>query len=121
VFAVGDVAVSSDGVLPQVAQPAIQGGKHAGLQIRRLLAGSGTEVFHYKNKGIMATIGRSDAVVELPFGLRLKGFIAWMAWLALHIVTLVGNRNRLSTLLNLSIRYFTWPRSLNMIVGDHND
>ncbi len=121
VFAVGDVAVSSDGVLPQVAQPAIQGGKHAGLQIRRLLAGSPTEVFHYKNKGIMATIGRSDAVVELPFGLRLKGFIAWMAWLALHIVTLVGNRNRLSTLLNLSIRYFTWPRSLNMIVGDHND
>jgi NADH:ubiquinone reductase (H+-translocating) len=121
VFAVGDVAVGEGGPLPQVAQPALQGGKHAALQIRRLLAGSATESFHYKNKGMMATIGRSDAVVELPFGLRLKGFVAWLAWLALHIVTLVGNRNRLSTLLNLSIRYFTWPRSLNMIVGDHND
>ena len=66
----------------------------------------------------MATIGRSDAVVELPFGLRLRGVIAWLAWLGLHIVTLVGNRNRLATLINLSVRYFTWPRSLNIVVGD---
>lgn len=117
VFAVGDVA-GTDQPLAQLAQPAIQGGKHAGVQIRRLIAGAATEEFHYKDKGTMATIGRSDAVVQLPFGLRLKGFIAWVAWLGLHIVTLVGNRNRLATMINLSVRYFTWPRSLNIVVGD---
>jgi NADH:ubiquinone reductase (H+-translocating) len=130
VFAVGDVSVGDTAVgdtsgsgeaLPQVAQPAIQGGKHAGVQIRRILAGSPTEPFHYRDKGIMATIGRSDAVVQLPFGLRLHGHVAWLAWLGLHVVTLVGNRNRLATLINLSVRYFTWPRSLNMIVGDPTD
>ncbi len=120
IFVVGDVAAAPD-VLPQVAQPAIQGGKHAGVQIRRLLGGASTEAFRYHDKGIMATIGRSDAVVQFPNGFRLKGTLAWLAWLALHVVTLVGNRNRLSTLVNLSIRYFTWPRSLNMIVGDPSD
>ena len=117
VFAVGDDA-GNDQPLAQLAQPAIQGGKHAGVQIRRLIAGAATEEFHYKDKGTMATIGRSDAVVQLPSGLRLKGFIAWVAWLGLHIVTLVGNRNRLATMINLSVRYFTWPRSLNIVVGD---
>jgi NADH:ubiquinone reductase (H+-translocating) len=124
VFAVGDVAGGEAGrgePLPQVAQPAIQGGQHAGVQIRRLLAGAATEPFRYHDKGIMATIGRSDAVVQFPFGLRLRGPLAWLAWLALHVVTLVGNRNRLATLINLSVRYFSWPRSLNMIVGDPAD
>ncbi len=120
VFAVGDVAATGQ-PLAQLAQPAIQGGKHAGIQIRRLLAGATTQEFHYKDKGTMATIGRSDAVVQLPFGLRLKGFLAWVSWLGLHIVTLVGNRNRLATLINLSVRYFTWPRSLNIVVGDPVD
>jgi NADH:quinone reductase (non-electrogenic) len=121
VFAVGDVALTESDPLPQLAQPAIQGGRHAGVQIRRLLAGSPTEPFHYKDKGTMATIGRSDAVVELPSGLKLKGTLAWLAWLGLHIVTLVGNRNRFATLANLSVRYFTWPGSLNVITGDDPD
>jgi NADH dehydrogenase len=118
VFAVGDVAVTASEPLPQLAQPAIQGGRHAGVQIRRLLGGAATEPFHYKNKGTMATIGRSDAIVELPPGIKMKGFIAWLAWLGLHIVTLIGHRNRIATLANLSIRYFTWPGSLNVIIGD---
>lgn len=117
IFAVGDVS-GQENPLAQLAQPAIQGGRHAGVQIRRLLAGSATEEFHYKNKGTMATIGRSDAVVELPHGIRMRGFIAWLAWLGLHIVTLTGNRNRLATLINLSVRYLTWPQSLNIVVGD---
>ena len=117
IFAVGDVA-GTESPLAQLAQPAIQGGRHAGTQIKRLLAGLPTEEFHYKNKGTMATIGRSDAVVELPIGLRMKGLIAWLAWLGLHIVTLIGNRNRLATLINLSVRYFSWPRSINIVVGD---
>ncbi|MFP5345963.1 MAG: NAD(P)/FAD-dependent oxidoreductase [Actinomycetes bacterium] len=118
VFAVGDVAINEDDPLPQLAQPAIQGGRHAAVQIRRMLAGSPTEPFHYKDKGIMATIGRSDAVVQLPSGIKLKGFIAWIAWVLLHIVTLVGNRNRIATMANLSVRYLAWPGALNLIVGD---
>jgi NADH dehydrogenase len=121
VFAVGDVAVTPDAPLPQLAQPAIQGGKHAGVQIRRLLAGSSTEPFTYRDKGTMATIGRSDAVVQLPFGLRIKGFVAWVAWLALHLVELMGGRNRIASMINLSVRYLSWPRSVNMVVGDHVD
>ena len=120
IFAVGDVA-ATEHPLPQLAQPAIQSGKHAGVQIRRLLAGAPSQAFHYKDKGIMATIGRSAAVVQLPFGLRMRGLPAWLVWLALHILTLVGNRNRLATMINLSVRYFTWPRSLNIVVGDPVD
>jgi NADH dehydrogenase len=121
VFAVGDVALTPDAPLPQLAQPAIQGGKHAGVQIRRLLAGSTTEPFTYRDKGTMATIGRSDAVVQLPFGLRMKGWPAWVAWLALHLVELMGGRNRIASMINLSVRYLSWPRSVNMVIGDHVD
>lgn len=121
IFAVGDVGVNPDNPLPQLAQPAIQGGKHAGVQIRRILVGAPTEPFEYRDKGTMATIGRSDAVVQLPFGLRMKGFPAWLAWLALHLVELMGGRNRIASLINLSVRYLSWPRSLNIVVGDHVD
>jgi NADH:ubiquinone reductase (H+-translocating) len=121
IFAVGDVAASADSALPQLAQPAIQGGRHAAIQIRRLLAGSSTEPFRYKDKGFMATIGRNDAVVQLPNGIKMGGFFAWLAWVVLHIVTLVGNRNRLATMSNLSVRYFAFFGSLNVIVGDPPD
>jgi NADH dehydrogenase len=121
VFAVGDVSVHPEDPLPQLAPPAIQGGKHAGVQIRRILAGAPTEPFHYRDKGTMATIGRSDAVVQLPFGLRMKGWPAWLAWLALHLVELMGGRNRVASLINLSVRYVSWPRAVNMVVGDHVD
>ncbi|GAB3595488.1 NAD(P)/FAD-dependent oxidoreductase [Angustibacter peucedani] len=120
VFAVGDVALDPED-LAQVAQPAIQGGKHAGVQIRRILAGSPTQPFKYFDKGTMATVGKGDAVVQFPFGLRLRGTLAWLSWLGLHIVELMGGRNRLATLINLSVRYFSWPRSLNVVVGDPAD
>jgi NADH dehydrogenase len=118
VFAVGDMAAPVDGALPQLAQPAIQGGRHAAAQIRRLVAGERTEAFTYKDKGIMATIGRSDAVIQLPNGVKMRGLVAWLAWLGLHIVTLMSNRNRLATMANLSVRYLTWKRGANVIVGD---
>ena len=86
-FAVGDVAASVDGTLPQLAQPAIQGGRHA-------------------------------AVVQLPRGVKLRGRVAGLAWVGLHIVMLVGHRNRLATLANLSVRYLAWPGRLNVIMGD---
>jgi NADH:quinone reductase (non-electrogenic) len=118
IFAVGDIGASVDEALPQLAQPAIQGGRHVAAQIRRLIAGEPTEPMVYKDKGTMATIGHNAAVAQLPKSVRLKGRVAWLAWVALHIVTLMGQRNRLATLANLSVRYLAWPGRLNVIVGD---
>jgi NADH:quinone reductase (non-electrogenic) len=120
VFAVGDIAVIDDQPLPQLAQPAIQEGRHAAGQIIRLLAGQPTTPMRYKDKGIMATIGHRSAVVDLPSGIRFRGTIAWVAWLALHLITLLGGRNRISALVNLSWRYLTWSRGGGVIVGDEN-
>lgn len=118
VFAAGDIAIIDEQPLPQLAQPAIQMGRHSARQIRRMLAGKSTQQFRYRDRGIMATIGRSAAVVELPIGIKLKGWIAWIAWLFLHIFELMGGRNRIAAMANLSVRYLTWKRSANVIVGD---
>jgi len=121
VFAIGDMAAARSGdetrLLPQLAQPAIQEGRLVGEQIRRLLAGEETIPFEYRNKGIMATIGRRAAVAELRSGLRLRGTPAWLAWLGLHIVFLVGVRNRTSVLLNWAWRYVSWRRGPKVIAG----
>jgi NADH:ubiquinone reductase (H+-translocating) len=121
IFAAGDLALIQGAPLPQQAQPAIQTGAHAGRQIAHLLAGEPTQRFSYRDKGTMATIGRNAAVVDLPPGVRLTGVLAWLAWLGLHIVMLLGNRNRLSTMLNLSWRYLAWPSGSGVIVGDIPD
>ncbi|MGH3403964.1 MAG: NAD(P)/FAD-dependent oxidoreductase [Streptosporangiaceae bacterium] len=118
IFAAGDISVSGQDPVAQLAQPAIQEGRHAAHQVRRLLAGQPTEAFTYHDKGIMATIGSRSAVVELPTGIRLRGTLAWLAWLGLHLVTLLGNRNRIVALVNLSWRYLTWSRGGGIIVGD---
>jgi len=118
IFAVGDIALIDGQPLPQVAQPAIQAGRHAAGQIRRLLAGQPTDAFSYHDKGIMATIGHRSAVVQIPHHVRIRGTLAWLAWLALHLVTLLGNRNRISALVNLSWRYLTWSRGGGVIMGD---
>jgi NADH dehydrogenase len=118
VFAVGDVSMSGKDPVAQLAQPAIQQGRHAARQIRLLMAGQETTEFHYHDKGTMATIGSRSAVVELPVGIRLRGTLAWLAWLGLHLFTLLGNRQRLNTLVNLTSRYVTWSRGGGFIVGD---
>jgi NADH dehydrogenase len=118
VFAAGDIAIDPARPVPQLAQPALQEGKHAGEQVIRLLRGLPTEPFSYHDKGIMATIGRRSAVVQLPSGVRLRGTLAWFAWLGLHLIYLLGNRNRVVTLFNLAWRYLTWSRGGGIIVGD---
>lgn len=118
IFAIGDIAYVEEDPLPQLAQPALQGGRHAAAQIMRLEAGQDTVPFRYHDKGIMATIGRRSAVCDLPSGIRFRGTLAWFAWLGLHIFYLLGGRNRISTLLNLSWRYMTWHHGGGMIVGD---
>jgi NADH dehydrogenase len=118
ILAAGDIALTVDKPLPQLAQPAIQLGRHAAEQVQRLVAGRRLAPFSYHDKGTMATIGRRAAVVELAIGIRLTGTLGWFAWLGLHIFMLLGGRNRLTTLVNLSWRYLTFTRSGGMIVGD---
>ncbi len=118
VYAIGDVSVSPDAPLPQLAQPALQGGKHVAKVIAAEIKGkSGPKPFKYKDKGTMATIGRSSAVAEIKFLPRLKGFPAWIIWVGLHIATLLGNRNRFATLINLTAKYLVGG-SHNAIVGE---
>jgi NADH:quinone reductase (non-electrogenic) len=117
IFAIGDASVGVNNPLPQLAQPAIQEGKFAAKQIARLHRGLDTQTFHYHDKGTMATIGRGDAVLQMPMGVKLKGVLAWAGWIVLHIAYLLGGRNRVQTLINLGSRYFG-PRRSNAIVGD---
>jgi len=118
IFAIGDIALIDDQPLPQLAQPALQMGKHAASQIHRLVNGQPTVPFRYRDKGIMATIGYRSAVVELPHRVRFHGTLAWLTWVALHLITLLGGRNRLTALVNMSWRYLTWRSGGGLIVGD---
>lgn len=121
-FAIGDVAgAESGGELPQLAQPAIQAGKHVARQLDRISRGLPPLSFSYRDRGTMATIGRRAAVAELRAGVRLTGTVAWMAWLGLHLVELLGGRNRLSVLLNWSWRYLAWRRAAGLIPGPSAD
>lgn len=118
VFAIGDIAatIERDGnVLPQVAQPAIQGGKHVAQQIGRRIRNERSTPFRYVDKGSMATIGRHSAVAELATGQRLSGYVGWVAWLAVHIVSLMGFRNRLNVFVNWSWNYFTYDRGSRLL------
>ena len=120
VFVAGDVAAPDPGdgpLIAQLAQPAIQEGRHAGRQLIALASGRPLEPFVYADKGIMATIGRRAAVAELPNGLKLRGTAAWLAWLALHIVFLLGFRNRVAVLVNWAWRYLWWRRGTRVIAG----
>jgi NADH dehydrogenase len=116
VFAIGDVSIGPE-QLPQVAQPAIQGGKYVAKLIKADLTGKTRRPFKYRDKGIMATIGRASAVAEIKFLPKMTGFPAWVIWVGLHVATLLGNRNRLATLINLSAKYLVWG-SHNAIVGE---
>ncbi|MGH3159460.1 MAG: NAD(P)/FAD-dependent oxidoreductase [Streptosporangiaceae bacterium] len=118
IFAIGDVAFVEDNPVPELAQPAIQAGRFAAQQIRRLTAGEATTAFHYHDKGTMATIGRRSAVVQLNYGIKFGGTLGWLSWLGLHIFLLLGGRNRISALLNLSWRYLTWSHGGGLIVAD---
>jgi len=123
VFVVGDAGAVPWGpgrpeACPQVAQVAIQSGKHVANQILRLLAGEPTTAFVYHDKGLMATIGRHAAVAQLRRGFILRGTLGWLAWLGLHLVYLVGFRNRVVVLVNWWWRYLDWPSGPRLIVAD---
>ena len=118
IFATGDIALDQENPSPQLAQPALQEGRHAAEQIVHLVRGEPTQPFHYHDKGTMATIGRRSAVVQLARGARITGTLAWFAWLGLHLFYLIGNRNRIATMINLAWRYIAWGHGGGVIVGD---
>lgn len=123
VWAIGDVAAivdqrGRDGqLLPQLAPVAMQSGRHVARQICCLAAGKPAVAkrFRYRDKGTMATIGRSRAVAELPLGIKLTGFPAWLSWLGLHLVMLAGFRNRISVFANWAWNWLTYDRGPRLI------
>ncbi len=124
VYAIGDAAAVPWGperpgtVCPQLAQVAIQSGRHAAQSILERLEGRPSQPFRYHDKGIMATIGRRAAIAELPNGRMIRGTLGWLAWLALHLVYLIGFRNRVTVLVNWSWRYLSWASGPRIIIGD---
>ncbi|GAB3507231.1 NAD(P)/FAD-dependent oxidoreductase [Spirosoma knui] len=120
VFAIGDIAFMKTEKWPKghpgVAQPAIQQGNHLAKNLRRILKNEPTEPFEYFDKGSLAIVGRSRAVADLPGNLHLGGFIAWMAWLFVHIWYLVGFRSKLIVFSNWMYRLFTYQRGTRLII-----
>ncbi len=111
IMAIGDSASFSDGLprpLPGVAQVAIQQGAHAARSIVARLAGQSLPAFRYNDRGSMATIGRAKAIADLGF-VQLSGFVAWLAWLFVHLISLVGYENRILVLTQWAW-YYVWRR-----------
>ncbi|HRO45669.1 NAD(P)/FAD-dependent oxidoreductase [Agriterribacter sp.] len=122
IYAIGDTCLqTSDPDFPeghpQVAQVALQQGKNLAINFRRIAAQQPLRPFRYRDKGTMAIIGRNKAVADLPKPpLHFRGFIAWFMWLFIHLISLVTYRNKITTLYNWMIAYFTKDQALRMII-----
>jgi NADH:quinone reductase (non-electrogenic) len=120
VFVAGDLASFSHQTgkpLPGVAQVAKQQGRHAAANVARLISGDTTTAFRYIDPGNMATIGRNAAIADFGF-LRVSGYLGWLLWLFVHILFLIGFRNRLSVMMQWAAAYLTYQRSVRLIT--HN-
>jgi len=120
VFVIGDLASmkNKDGrPLPGVAQVAIQMGRHAARNIVRTIESQPHSAFEYHDLGNMATIGRASAVADLG-RVQLKGYVAWLAWIFVHIVALIGFRNRLVVMIEWAWAYVSYQRSVRLITYD---
>jgi NADH:ubiquinone reductase (H+-translocating) len=119
VFVLGDMASTPDGrggTLPGLAPVAIQQGRHSAKNIFRMARGKQPLPFHYVDKGQMATIGRSRAVMQYGNRIRMTGFPAWIMWLVVHIYFLIGFRNRFFVFLEWAFAYLTFRRGARLIV-----
>jgi NADH dehydrogenase len=122
IFAIGDVAVMEGDEKypkghPQMAPPAQQQGRLVAKNIGSLIAKRPLKPFHYLNKGSMATIGRNRAVVDMAGGIRFQGIFAWYVWMFVHLMSLVGFRNKVFTFLSWMWNYFSFDRSNRLIIG----
>jgi NADH dehydrogenase len=130
IYVIGDLAAftTEDGTtLPMVAPVATQQGTWAAQNIQRQLTGEALRPFHYRDRGHMATIGRNAAVAHIG-RFTFKGFIAWIVWLVIHLVNLIGFRNRLMVLINWAWNYLFFEHVVRLILnpqhhqpGEQND
>jgi NADH dehydrogenase len=118
VFVVGDLAaLTLNGVqVPAVAPAAMQAAKHAAANVLRSINGQARLPFSYRNKGMLATIGRTAAVADLG-KLKLSGTLAWLAWLFIHLLFLVGFRNRLIVVFQWMWSFVSYDRGARLITG----
>lgn len=119
VFAIGDVAACKTDEYPKghpmLAPVAMQQGRHLARNFGNLIGKKAIEEFEYKNRGVMATIGRVRAVADLP-NWKFQGSFAWFVWMLIHILSLVGFRNKLSALYSWAFNYLSYDRPLGLII-----
>ncbi|MGL4994128.1 MAG: NAD(P)/FAD-dependent oxidoreductase [Bacteroidales bacterium] len=120
VFAIGDVALVSGAKdypngHPQVAQVAIQQGKLLAKNLARAENGKQMLPFSYLDMGSLATVGRNKAVADLP-GIKIRGFFAWVIWLVVHLRSILGVKNKISVLMDWMWNYFSYGRSIRMMI-----
>jgi NADH dehydrogenase len=119
IFALGDIAYMETEAYPkghpQVAQPAIQQGKLLGKNLIRLIHNQPLKPFVYNDKGSMATVGRNKAVVDLKH-YKFAGFFAWFVWMFVHLMSLVGFRNRVITFFNWTYNYINFDKAARLII-----
>lgn len=119
VYAIGDISFMQNDVWivghPQVAQVAIQQANLLAKNLERIESGKGLMPFHYIDRGSMATVGRNLAIAEIG-KIKLKGFIAWFVWMVVHLMSIIGIKNRLLILINWVWQYITYDQSLRLII-----
>jgi NADH dehydrogenase len=119
VFVIGDLAhLQENGrVLPGVCQTAMQMGKHVARTITNDIADQPRRAFHYRDKGSLATIGRAAAIADIH-GLRLSGVLAWLIWAFVHIMYLIGFKNRIVVMIQWAWAYIGYRRGIRLITGE---
>jgi NADH dehydrogenase len=121
IFVIGDLAhfkAPDGGLLPGVAPVAMQQGRYAARAVVSRLRGGQIEPFRYRDKGSLAVIGRASAVAQFARGLRFHGLLAWLIWLFVHLMYLVGFQNRLVVFIRWAFNYFTYNRGARLITGE---
>ncbi len=122
IFVIGDLAsiMKRDGQpIPGIAPAAIQGGKWAAANIQRVIAGQPSRPFRYRDLGNMAVIARNEAVVHAR-GIKLTGFVAWLAWAIVHVINLIGYRSRIQVTTQWLWSYVTSQRGARLITGEQS-
>ena len=126
IFAIGDVALMEGDEKfpqghPQMAPPAQQQGQLVSKNIGNMIRGKQLKPFSYFDKGSMATVGRNKAVCDLRGGVRFQGIFAWYVWMFVHLMSIIGFKNKLLTLFSWMISYFTYDRSNRLIIGRNEE
>lgn len=128
IYAIGDVACMVSDEYPEghpmVAQPAIQQGKLLAKNLIKKIKGKPQSQFIYHDQGSMATIGRNHAVADLKLfkkEFRTQGFLAWLIWMFIHLISIISFKNKLIVLLNWMISYFSFDKGIRLILGKKKD